>query len=151
MVISETWIKDNIVHLYSIPGYVLLSAPRQSSRGGGVAIYLHDKFSYIVRNDILSGKINHLEHVSIEVTMKKSSDNIVVISIYKPLKVAADSFNQSITDLLEYVTVKHKNKRIIVAGDINIDLIKSNFNPLYKQFFDIIIMYGFMPLIEFHK
>ena len=39
-----------------------------------------------------------------------------------------ESFNQTINDLLDYVTTKHKDKRIIIAGDTNIDFLKVNSN-----------------------
>ena len=71
--LSETWIKEDVSHLYNIPDYNFLTIPRSSGRGGGVGIYLLASYAYTIRNDILLLKDNSCEFIPIKITTKKVS------------------------------------------------------------------------------
>ena len=49
ILLCETFLTDNISHMYNIPGYNLICNNRQSLRGG-VAIYINSKLNFTRRN-----------------------------------------------------------------------------------------------------
>lgn len=64
---------------------------------------------------------NLIECVTIEIEIENSK-NIFVICIYRAPGSCVDQFNKKIYDLYK----KHNDKVILVCGDLNIDLFKSN-------------------------
>ena len=59
---SETWFKDNqkLLDYVGIPGYKLEYTNCDYKRGGGVAVYIKEAFSYTEREDIdLDKSIEH--------------------------------------------------------------------------------------------
>ena len=50
--ISENWLNDSTLGLIDIPGYNFVSNHRTKKRGGGVGLYLFDKFEIKIRSDL---------------------------------------------------------------------------------------------------
>ena len=50
--LSETWFNDYTVANYDTNGYVKENVYRKDKRGGGVSLFIKDKISYILRNDL---------------------------------------------------------------------------------------------------
>ena len=56
--LSETWLKINDTSdIFNIPDYTLLSKPRTGKRGGGVGLYVTDKTSFKVRDDLVMNPV----------------------------------------------------------------------------------------------
>ena len=52
--LSETWLKTNDnSDIFNLPDYTLLSRPRADKRGGGVGLYVTDKTSFKLRDDLV--------------------------------------------------------------------------------------------------
>ena len=126
--ISETWVKD--FSLYNIDNFTLFGSSRPSGRGGGSAIYLHSSNTAKQLNNPIFFIPNLFEATVIEINMK-GKFKFLLVSIYCPnthndLTPGAqiDSFMQQLEICLEFL--EKFNKPVIFAGDINIDLLKSN-------------------------
>ena len=77
--ISETKLDDNIQEsVFTIPGYNV-EYKHRTRKGGGVALYIRDDIPH-VRVSKLESK--ELEHVSVDITIKRKKFNISVIYNY---------------------------------------------------------------------
>ena len=82
--LTETWLKTNDnTDMFNLPDYTLMSRPRVDKRGGGVGLYITDKTSFKVRDDLVMNPVTcQYESLFIETVMH---DHKVIIGvIYKP-------------------------------------------------------------------
>ena len=77
--------------------------------------------------------------------VNKLSRNIVVASIYRHPRYNFTDFFSSLEKSLHILT--KENKEIYLCGDFNIDLLQIETNNSYKQFYDMLCSYGFLPKI----
>ena len=86
---------------------------------------------------------------SIFIELKTGSNETVVIGvIYRPNtppRADIDIFNKHLSDIMDQVT--NENKKIILAGDFNIDLLKYDSHNKTNDFVDDIFAHGMLPLI----
>ena len=62
----ETWLKTNDnSDIYNLPDYTLLSRPRTDKRGGGVGLYVTDKTSFKVRDDLVMNHVTNPQNQSL--------------------------------------------------------------------------------------
>ena len=71
--------------------------------------------------------------------------NLIILCIYKPPNSDIESFTSKFQKFLKQPIFK--NKKIIVSGDINIDLLKSDSHQKTKQFLNEVLSFGLLPLI----
>lgn len=144
--LSETWINNEETNnFYSLKNYTFISKARtEKKRGGGVAIYLLNQYTYTVHssNDKFLKDVG--EYCTIEIEMEKSQ-NIILTSLYKPPDVDIKKFTTSFTKFLKELT--SSNKITIVAGDTNIDLLKHETSENIGLFLQQIISFGLLPTV----
>ena len=91
-------------------------------------------------------KEKELESIFIEI-LQKTSENVIIRCIYRhPCmhpKEFIDLFLKSLTERL----TKENNKEVILLGDFNTDLIKSNSNANASEFLDLIYCSNLLPHI----
>ena len=145
IVLSETWIHENLTALYTIPEYNFISISRKNKRGGGVGFYLSSKYAYTVRDDIVAMSDKSCEFLPIEITL--SNKSIIIISIYRPPNADVSMFTSKVSEILSIPSLNKKNKKIILSGDCNIDLLKFNEHPKTNDFLSTIISHGFLPSV----
>ena len=132
---------------YKIPEYSLISNPSRLSTHCGVAIYLHEKFSYEIKFvDIFS---TVFENLTIEICRNDSTpDKYLISTIYRPPKPLIEdlmTFIVEFSSFLRDVHSRYNNKYI--CGDMNINLLKIYENPSYNLFYENLTVHSFMPLI----
>ena len=110
LTISETHLKksenDNIEALYNIYGYDFIFKSREKGIGGGVGIYISNKFDWVRRIDL---EKKDIECVWIEIIFSKSK-NILISSIYHPPNSSnylPASFNESFGDMMQVVSIEN--------------------------------------------
>ena len=142
--ISETWLKKDQEILCSIQGYHLISSPRLNKRGGGVCIYISNIHSYDICNDstIALGKCCEYLHVKITTNLGNVYN---VLNVYRPPSSNISNFNNAINDMLG--TLEKHNCRVVLAGDLNLDLLKFVNYSQTKAFMDVLISHNFFPNI----
>ena len=113
-------------------------------RGGGVALYLHNKFCFTEINTYSKLLFDVCESCIIEVESNQRP-NIIIASLYKPPEIDICLFGTAISKLLEEVT--SSNKTLFIAGDTNIDLLKYGSNKKISNFLDSILSFGLLPSI----
>ena len=148
---TETWLKPNDnSDIYNIPDYTLLSRPRTDKRGVGVGLYVTDKTSFKVRDDLVMNPVTcQYESLFIETVMH---DHKVVIGvIYKPPESNTDIvvrglFVAHFNDLMGIISKERKH--CILMGDFNIDLIKVDMQNQTKDFVHSLYGNAFYPTIS---
>ena len=129
---------------------IVQSPSRESSRGGGLVIYLNKAFCSINDYKVLSNLSENSdpangEFLFIEITRK--SKNIIIGNMYRSPSFEPDTFISHLEQKLELLR-RHKNKHIILVSDSNIDLLKfQHFEPTTKLV-NSLSEHGFVPAIS---
>ena len=67
--VSETWLQDNNNIFYNLPDYSFISQPRKVKRGGGVGLYVLNKYSYFLRSDVMNIMSDVCEYIVIAINI----------------------------------------------------------------------------------
>ena len=126
--------------------YNLISRSKICSSHGGLAIYLLKKYDHKTLTSYNHSDIWEGQFVEISgVTLHK---NIVIVNNYRPLKDLVNNypnFKEQLIPILEHL---HSiNLEAVIAGDMNIDLLKINERNVFNEYFDSMISHGFSPCI----
>jgi Reverse transcriptase (RNA-dependent DNA polymerase)/Endonuclease-reverse transcriptase len=104
-----------------------------------------------VRNDLCrSDEIMECLIIEISQQVKKRTLNFTVGCIYRPPNGNMIQFNTEFTKLLSSIEgrrKKNKNKTSLLAGDLNIDLIRSQPNKQTDEFENILLSHSYVPTI----
>ena len=143
------WVKTKNQHLnnhkYTTSRFNIEHIPTKSANGTAL-IYIKDTINYKLRPDLDVEKEKELEWIFIEILQKTSKNIIIGCFCRHPcmhLKEFNDLFLKSLTERL----TKENNKEVILMGDFNIDLIKSNSNANASEFLDVIYSSNLLPHI----
>ena len=82
---SETWVDDISFSKnsnFQLSGYKVLDQTRKNRKGGRVCVFVHENFSFKLRED-LSTNCNAIQSLSIEISSTKSKD-IILNTIHRP-------------------------------------------------------------------
>ena len=116
LTLNETRLDDNISDKYiEISGYEIVRKDRNRI-GGGVAIYYRDHLNVRNRDELVPEGV---EAVCVEVLKTKCAP-LLISTIYRPPSSKVDIF-EKIENLVQ--NLDNENKEIILAGDVNCDLL----------------------------
>jgi len=144
--LAETWMKEHDEELYNISGYSFVSLPRKSRIGGGVGIYVQKSLTFNIRSDLMIDCADVCEYIVLEIPIDKNNC-IILLSIYRPPNTDLVKFNEKFNNLLEKIN-KESNKKVFIASDLNIDLLKSEHHHNTEEFLNILLSNGFLPSIS---
>ena len=125
---------DNYSHYYS-------DKMPNKSKGTGVCLYIHSSFNATVNNKLCITTAN-IESLFVTVNRGESKANIGVI--YRSPNGDTKEFGKEFAHL---ISLFPKDMKSVVLGDYNFDLLKRE-NPEVNKFEDLILSYGFFPLIS---
>jgi exonuclease III len=123
--VTETWLSGFNEHLYDIPGYSFVCISRDHKKGGGVGLYIDEKLNYKRLNNITYIK-DSIESIFVELRFGKCSCNIVLGCVYRPPNTIHDVFINDLNGILDTINTGKHNNNIILTGDFNIDLLKTD-------------------------
>ena len=149
---TESWLDNSIEHLAKFDGYNMITKHKiPNKEGGGIVIYIKDSIEYKIRHDLsFPTDKNHLfDGIFIEISkgpMSSQSRNVLISVLYR-----SPSHN-SISELTDCFNLildrsKRENKTIVLAGDLNIDLLKYNSHNQTNQFTNMLVSNNLMPKI----
>ncbi|KAI5707997.1 hypothetical protein M8J77_014311 [Diaphorina citri] len=126
--VTESWLDSTITDSeISILGYRVIRNDRVGRRGGGVAVYLNEQFSYQVLASSPSQYSATTEFLLLEVVV--DSSKLLVAAVYHPPRAGSlDTFEEA----LEFFLPNYQHRFIL--GDFNIDL--STTSPASDQLRD---------------
>lgn len=144
LAMTETWLEEEIANLILIPEYTLIHKSRNSSkRGGGVGFLVSNEINYQTI-DLEIPEISTFEFQVIKILTAKSQ-HIFLICIYRPPGTPIDAF---ITELEILLNNKALSKRVIITGDLNINLLKASAHEPSGNFFNCMMANRYIPLIN---
>ena len=149
--LQETHINSNSDILYfDLPGYTLVYDLARINTFGGVAIYVHDSFSFN-RLDTVALKQNSTvyESMYLEIYNKDASFHKYIIgSVYRRPSELLDDLKQFIEEFSITLSSIHSvSKQAYINGDYNIDLLQLHTNTHYNTFYENTTAQGFFPKI----
>ncbi|KAJ8044616.1 RNA-directed DNA polymerase from mobile element jockey [Holothuria leucospilota] len=137
---TETWLTDNISPLIRLDNYSLVENHRLNRRGGGVCLFVRQKYKYVERTD-LSIFNNNIESLFIELSIPHCGTKVVVGVVYRPPSGNMSSFNDYLYDTLSKIS--NEKKHCFILGDYNIDLLSNG----SSDFLNTVSSCGFYPTI----
>jgi hypothetical protein len=144
---TETWLDDSLEQLVDFPGYSKVMKHKHGKKeGGGLAVFVKENFKFHVRNDIFVP----LEHIDcfdclfIELQLKPK--NIIIGLLYRsPSHNTVSTFNEFILNVTEKIS--REGRKLVLMGDFNINLLRSNNENEIGLFLDSMIANNLMPKI----
>ena len=149
--LQETHINSNAdIPYFELPSYTLVYDLARINSFGGVAIYVHDSFSF-TRLDIDTFKqaSSVYESMYLEIYNKDASFHKYVIgSVYRRPSDLLDDLTQFIEEFSETLSNIHAvSRQAYVKRDYNIDLLQLHTHTHYNAFYENITAQGFFPKI----
>ena len=136
---------------YKLDGYHKLqfkSREIADSDRGGVGLFINETFEYEPRKD-LSVFIPHVfESLFFEIKPHVKSKPLLIGIIYRPNTAPLadlDVFIHTLSDISNIIS--SENKKSVLMGDFNINLLKYNVHQKTTDFLDNLISQGFLPVI----
>ena len=147
--LQETWLStDQDASIFNIPGYQWITLGKKCSAHSGLAIYLSDSFSYLIKSVHDDSEL--WDGMFIEVSGESLCDKIIIGNIYWPPQ--SDNNNKTIKQFCEELTpvisnISKNSCHIIITGDFNIDLLQINERSEFQKYFDLFVTHGLFPNI----
>ena len=142
--LTETWLNNDNITNFQIPHCHFIGKARENKQGGGVGLYVNQKYKYRERNDLAININDIIESQFIELTPEAHSTIIGII--YRPPNDNYEQFKEALTELLRKLDLL--NKKCFLMGDFNIDLLKIEENPHANDFLNQMFSSSFYPLIS---
>lgn len=117
IVLNETRLTANDMHLYNLPSYISYHSVREKS-GGGVSIFVLKKFSS--SNEIYNFEYENSNFLVINLI----DQDLKIGGFYKPPDSNTSSFLRKLDPILE------TNKNLICCGDFNLNLFSKKIEML---------------------
>ena len=149
--LQETHIKSNSdIQYYELPGYILIYDEARINYFGGVAIYVHDSFSFTrLDSDTFKQNSTVYESMFLEIYNNGANFNKFIIgSVYRRPSELVDDLTQFIEEFSITLSNIHAiSKQAYINGDYNIDFLQLHTNAQYNTFYDNTTAQGFFPKI----
>lgn len=143
MCFTETWLNPRLSDGHvNINGFQIIRLDRVHKRGGGVALYLNNRYTYEVVNDELNVMNDDAEILTIKVNREYQNDLYITVT-YLPPKAnvkRAVGFLNKIADV-----VSGDKQEWVMCGDLNIDFKKNT--PNYRLLTNFAEKYTLTQLI----
>ncbi|MCK5882742.1 MAG: hypothetical protein KAG61_03570, partial [Bacteriovoracaceae bacterium] len=139
---QETWLGKDSLNIGGIvpEGYEIANKPRESGRGGGVAIIYRQNIQ--LKRVASTNMFSSFEHI--EVVVKVKSDHIRIVSIYRPPPTKANKHTnrQFFEEFSTYCDhLASTSGRLVLVGDLNFHLDNSS-NKAGQKFNGILNAFG---------
>ena len=134
--------------LYKIPGYHMISTGHYASNHGGLVIYLHNKWDYVLKTCNTVSKLWERQIIEVYDPTNTFKRNIIIGNIYRPpynSRYQTDTFLEEFNSTLSEFHFNRQNTYF--CGDYNIDLLKVKRFQLNEEYFDSILTAGYIPTI----
>jgi hypothetical protein len=145
--LTETWLKDSNADTFGLNNYTHEFLTRTNKNGGGISLFLDNKYSYKARED-LSCVESSLEMlwVEIEKSSINATKNLIFGIIYRIPGTDPNYFNQKLTETLNKIDSEHK--QCIHVGDYNLNLLNSANHIPTNEFADLNFSHSLYPVIN---
>lgn len=145
--ISETWLKESNVELYSLDCYSHEFLLRGARTGGGVSIFVRHGLSYRRRDDLclLSDNVECL-FVELHSSSTMLSKSVVIGALYRPPNTRIDEFLAILEPKLSLI--RNEGKLCYLTGDFNVNLLNVSTHESTLNFIESMYSHSYIPLIS---
>lgn len=145
ILICETFLNSTNCVFFQLPGYRFLESHRSNQEGGGVGIYVRDKYQTKLRKDLSVFSQNLYESIFCEISV--NGRKTLVGEIYRPPNSVPSVFLDKLESVLDKIDKIKFNK--IICTDQNIDFlkIKPGSNAIPSRMLDTMLTHGMVPTI----
>ena len=145
--LQESWLSDHSdLSLLELDGYQLISVAKHCSAHSGLVIYLNNKYQYKVLN--IHEQSNLWDGQFVKISGILHNKSITLGNIYRPPNDIKENYKTCYEELTQTLATLNKSRlEVIIAGDINIDLLKINTNLYANDFFHTLVAQSFIPKI----
>ena len=145
MVLTETWNDSRNLNMCKIDNYEVEHTHRTRSRGGGVSIFANSLMYGIKKVNELSVCNEIIETCVARIFRKNDTEcEHYIVGVYRPRHDDDESFLDALHEILSSNLLQ--NKTIILAGDMNINLLKNHDNYV-KQYISMLNSLNFIQVI----
>ena len=147
---TETWANTQLEDLLVFNTFnPVFKHKINKKEGGGIAVFIQQDLKFNIRNDILFPveKQHQYDCLFIEVHSESNKEkNTILGVIYRsPNFNNITEFTENLKLLIEQIN--DENKNIVIAGDLNIDLLKAGKNVNSSHLLDMMISNNLIPHI----
>ena len=142
--LSETWLNTYNQNNFPLPNYNSTEMVRKNKQGGGVCLYINKSLQFRERHDLALNIEDVIESQVIDITAKPR--NIIIGIIYRPPNDKLEEFRECLASLLQKIDLQ--NKKCVLMGDFNLDLLKTEENQHIKEFTNMMFSSTFYPFIS---
>ena len=131
----------------TLEGYHLYESTKGSSQNAGTGMYVKNSINYTRREDLsitYESQSCKFESLSIEILNDKA--NVIIGTIYRHPNGCIKTFTNEIEQLLGNI-VKKENKKIVIMGDFNINLLNHGSHKPTDYFFNNMLNQCLFPYI----
>ena len=133
-----------IIEMEYVPGYDNLLKSRSSGRGGGVGLLVNKEI--FPTHAVKHFPTNEAEMESLFIQTNHNSKNEIIGVVYRPPNGDLAKFNIAFDKLLKMLD--EEKKPCYILGDFNINLLNTDTHLETQNFLNILLAYGFYPLID---
>ena len=146
LAITESRIKKDSPSTVNLHLDYLVEQTSTETSAGGTLLYINKTLSYQLKNDLKLYHLEKIESTFIEIICSKLT-NVIVGCIYKHPTLQINDFKSDFISPLLLKLLKESYKRILLLGDFNIDLLKSELSDSINNFIDTLSSDFLLPRI----
>ena len=146
LAITESRIKKDSPSTVNLHLDYLVEQTSTETSAGGTLLYINKTLSYQLKNDLKLYHLEKTESTFIEIICSKLT-NVIVGCIYKHPTLQINDFKSDFISPLLLKLQKESYKRILLLGDFNIDLLKSELSDSINNFIDTLSSDFLLPHI----
>ena len=143
ILLCETFVNAKNRHQCKIDGYHFEDNYRKNTGRGGVAIYVHDRLKYKLRDDLAIFEEGFFESCFIEIFNGKK--NSIVGEVYRVPNTNENDFIERYESIID--KIYQENKNLIIGTDQNLDYLKIRNHNNTAKFLDTNLSSGILPTI----
>ena len=136
----ETRLTNSICNIYDLSEYTS-EFKNKSTVGGGLVLYIHDKYQYKVLDGI-SFQLPHIESLFVKVSLPSV---FIIGIIYRPPNSDVVDFMSCLENVLNFL-LSQGNYPCYIMGDLNINLLRRN-DAHVCQLLNLFYSYYYYPTI----
>ena len=147
--VTETWNPDYKKHTFQPPiinGYKPYKGTTGSSLKGGCGVYIRDDLKPLPRTDLnvkVKSDDTELETYWTEIIIDKQPNRL--IGVVYPTKRNDEKCIEILNETL--TKIQKENKKVLIAGDFNFDLLKHEIDSNINDFLQMMINNSYQPCI----
>ena len=144
VVVTETWANESNMQRLVIPGYSCYMKPRIGRRGGGVAVYVEESISCVVKDEMNDCESDNFEFLCVQLNLP-FGNKANIAAVYRPPNTDLRRFVTDCSKLLEKLV--NKKDTSYVVGDFNVNLINYETHAETSDFLNMALEHYLYPTI----